>query len=119
MLPNWGGGIEKSVTLPEDEAGIVEALLGLSAADSQVFLWFEAFVPTSSVLVSPGDRNYGVFGGAFVDLARAVGHAKGTAGYSLRWNRMALVASDYRWMVWVDGLSAVLCTPRSDSPFAA
>lgn len=117
MLPNWGGTIVEAIALPDDPAAIADALIRLAhpyGADGNVVLWFEATLHSQSALVAFEDCRYGVFTGALADLAHVVGHIKGTPGSPVGWSRLALVAVEHRWMIWIEASLATHCTPAAD-----
>jgi hypothetical protein len=114
MLPDRGGLIVGEAVLPEHGPAIADTLTGLAdgqSADCKVILWFEATIHSQSALVSFGQCHYGIFTGDLGDLALAVGAIKSVGDLPIGWMRMALISADDRWMIWIDGNRAILCTP--------
>lgn len=117
MRPNWGGRPLQSAVLPRDTAGIVETLMDFGKSNDEAHLWFEAYVPTRSAWVAVKHCNYGVFTARYIDLAHVVGHLKAQTSSPLEGQRLALVGTDFQWMIWIEGLDAVLCAPNSPAPY--
>lgn len=114
MLPDWGGLIVAETALPEDAAGIVDALMRVAqphGPDKDSVLWFEASLHSQSSLVSFEDCRYGVFSGMLGDLVQVVGLIKGMSASPIGWSRLALVSADHRWMIWVEASRATHCAP--------